>query len=92
MSDDQDLNSQDLKSDVADRAAGMTAGVMIAVFAIFAVVGLTMFYAGWFDNLTTADTAAPAVTQTAQPIPAPPAPASTVSQAPQNPSPANANR
>lgn len=89
MSDDQDL-----KSDIADRAAAVKAGVIIALVGAAGVVGLTMYYAGRFDNLTTANTDTPATTQTAQPAPASPpaAPSGTVGQAPQSPAPANTNR
>jgi hypothetical protein len=89
MPNDQDLRELQEEKDV--RARVMNAGIVAAAVAAFMMVGVAMWYDGWFSNElgVAAVPSNPAASTSAT---APPASSGTVGQAPQNPAPAQNTR
>jgi hypothetical protein len=89
MPNDQD--SQELQEEKDVRARAMNAGVIAAGVAALMMVGVAMWYDGWFSN-ELGVAAVPSNPAAGQSTAAPTSSPGTVGQAPQTPAPAQTSR
>ena len=86
-----DQNPPELQEEKDVRARVMNASIVAAAVAAFMMVGVAMWYDGWFSNEFGVATV-PSNPAVGQNTAAPPASSGTVGQAPQNPRPAQNTR
>jgi hypothetical protein len=93
MQNNQDLQ-QELRDEKGVRASAMAGGIVAAVVAVFFIIGVAMWYDGWFSEELGVAVAPsnPAAGDSAAAPAARAAPSGTVGQTPQTPAPAQTGR